>query len=273
MTALVALEAVVLVLLCVLVAGLLRSHATILRKLHELGAGVEEAPRRAAGSRPQRPSVPAPGGRRASAPAHDVVGVSLDDEAVAVRVVGFPGDTLLVFLSSGCSTCGAYWAALGDPDLVVPIGARVVVIVRDADEEHPALLHELAPAGVQVLHSTSAWTDYEVPGSPYVVLADGGTGRLRGEGTAPTLEQVLSMLGRAGDDAAHTARAASQSGGQTARAASQSGKQRAGLDARRGDKAAADAAREATVDDELLAAGVQPGDPSLYRPVDEGAGR
>ena len=253
MTALVVLESIVLALLCVLVAGLLRSHATILRKLHELGAGVDELPAPAASpaATRTRPSVPAPGGRRPSAPAHDVVGVSLDDEAVAVRVVGSPGDTLLVFLSSGCSTCGAYWEALGEPGLAVPAGARVVVVVRDADEEHPALLQELAPPGVQVLHSTAAWEDYEVPGSPYVVLADGESGRLRGEGTAATLEQVLSMLGRAGNDAAHRAR----------------------LDARRGDKAAADAAREAAVDDELLAAGVQPGDPSLYRPVDEGAGR
>lgn len=269
MTALVAVEALVLVLLCVLVAGLLRSHATILRKLHELGAGLEDevgperpgragnaGPRRAGAAAPARPrpQVPAPGGRRASAPAHDIVGVSLDDEAVAVRIVGAPNDSLLVFLSSGCSTCGAYWEALGDPRLTLPADARLVVVVRDPNEEHPALVEELAPAGVQVLHSTSAWTDYEVPGSPYVVLVDGEAGRLRGEGTAPTLDQVLSMLGRAGDDAAHQV------------------KTRARLDARRGDKAAADAAREAVVDDELLAAGVQPGDPSLYRPVDEEVG-
>ncbi len=254
MTALVVLEGIVLVLLCVLVAGLLRSHATILRKLHELGAGVEEtAPSRSAVPTLRQPrfQVPEPGGRRASAPAHDVVGVSLEDEAVAVRVVGAPGDSLLVFLSSGCSTCGAFWEALGDPDLALPADTRLVVLVRDADEEHPALLQELAPAGIQVLHSTSAWTDYEVPGSPYVVLVDGEAGRLRGEGTGLSLGQVLSMLGRAGDDSAHRAR----------------------LDGRRGDKAAADAGREAAVDEELLAGGVQPGDASLYGPVDEGANR
>ena len=263
MTALVVLEAVILVLLCVLVAGLLRSHATILRKLHELGAGVEDGSGPPGGptggsagttsatvsARPPRFRLPEPGGRQASAPAHDVVGTSLDDEAVAIRVVGAPSDSLLVFLSSGCSTCGAFWAALGDPSTPLPAGARLVVIVRDADEEHPALLRDLAPPGVQVLHSTAAWDDYAVPGSPYVVLTDGQAGHLRGEGTALTLEQVLSMLGRAGDDAAHRAR----------------------LDARRGDKAAADASREAAVDDELLSAGLQPGDPSLYRPVDEGA--
>ncbi len=267
MTALVGAEALVLVLLCVLVAGLLRSHATILRKLHELGAGLQDevGPRRAgaasAASRP-RPQVPAPGGRRSAAPAHDVVGVSLDDEAVAVRVVGAPTDTLLVFLSSGCATCGAYWEALADPRLSLPADSRLVVVVRDPEEEHPALVKDLAPAGVQVLHATSAWNDYEVPGSPYVVLVDGEAGRLRGEGTAPTLEQVLSMLGRAGADAAHEAEARAR----------RSGEHRARLDARRGDKAAADAAREAVVDDELLAAGVQPGDPSLYQPVDKEVG-
>ncbi len=264
MTALVAVEALVLVLLCVLVAGLLRSHATILRKLHELGAGLDDQPPRTGRARGERPAsrphpeVPSPGGRRASAPAHDVVGTSLDDEAVAVRVVGAPTDTLLVFLSSGCSTCGAYWEALADPGLTLPPATRMVVIVRDPQEEHPSLLGELAPSGVQVLHSTSAWDDYEVPGSPYVVLVDGEAGRLRGEGTAVTFDQVLSMLTRAGDDAARAARPMAEA--------------RAGLEARRGDKAAADAAREAAVDDELLAAGVQPGDPSLYRPVDEEVG-
>ena len=39
--AIVAAETVVLVLLTVLVAGLLRSHAEILRRLHGLGAGFE----------------------------------------------------------------------------------------------------------------------------------------------------------------------------------------------------------------------------------------
>src|SRR3954466_13754920 len=38
---LVTLEAVVIVLLAVLVAGLLRSHAEILRRLHALGAGLD----------------------------------------------------------------------------------------------------------------------------------------------------------------------------------------------------------------------------------------
>ncbi len=49
-----------LVLLCVLVAGLLRSHGTILRRLHELGAGVGDPSGRAPATA-TRPFETAPG--------------------------------------------------------------------------------------------------------------------------------------------------------------------------------------------------------------------
>ncbi len=41
MTALVAVETIVLVLLTVVVTGLLRSHGEILRRLHAMGAGLD----------------------------------------------------------------------------------------------------------------------------------------------------------------------------------------------------------------------------------------
>ena len=244
MTALVVLQSVVLVVLCVLVSGLLRSHATILRRLHELGAGTEARPT----PRPRQASqLPGPtAGRPASLPAHDVSGLGLDDGAVAVRVVEVEHDTILVFLSSGCSTCGGFWEALGHPDLALPRGTRLVIVTQGPDREHVALVAELAPTHVPLVLSNAAWHDYAVPGSPYVVLVDGPSGRVVGEGTAPTFEQVLSMLGRAVDDAGHRSRLASH----------------------RGDKAKADAEREAEIDDALIVAGVRPGDPSLYRPVD-----
>jgi len=244
MTALVILESVVLLVLCVLVSGLLRSHATILRRLHELGAGSDGRP--TAGRR-RRPELPGPApGRPASLPAHDVSGLDLDDGAVAIRVVGTGHDTILAFLSSSCSTCGAFWETMRLPDLALPDDTRLVVVTQGAELEHIALLAELAPSHVPVVLSTEAWHDYAVPGSPYVVLVDGASGLVAGEGTAPSFEQVLSMLGRSVDDAAHRSRLASH----------------------RGDKARADAEREAEIDDQLIVAGVRPGDPSLYRSVD-----
>jgi len=242
MTLLVVLESVVLVVLCVLVSGLLRSHATILRRLHELGAGDEARPARA-----PRLDLPGPtAGRPASMPGHDVSGLGLDDGAVAVRVVGVEHDTILAFLSSGCTTCGAFWEAVGKPDLALPEHTRLVLVTQGPEHEHVGLVAELAPSSVPIVLSSEAWKDYAVPGSPYVVLVDGPSGRIVGEGTAPTFEQVLSMLGRAVDDAGHRSR----------------------LAAARGDKAKADGEREAEIDETLIVAGVRPGDPSLYRSLD-----
>ena len=95
MTVLVVAEAAAILLLGLLVAGLLRSHAEILRRLHELGAGMElTCPRRSGGParrrRSQRPRFSRECGRasrrRARRPrptvVADVAGVTLDDEAI-----------------------------------------------------------------------------------------------------------------------------------------------------------------------------------------------
>ena len=55
MIALVIVSTFVVLVLGILVAGLLRSHADILRSLHELGAGVGD-PRRTAAVRPPSPT-------------------------------------------------------------------------------------------------------------------------------------------------------------------------------------------------------------------------
>src|SRR5439155_8894695 len=100
MPVLVTVEAVAIVLLGLLVAGLLRSHAEILRALHDLGVDLGDA---RAGSAP----AAAVSLRTNDADAHDVVGVSPDGDTVTVGVVGVRQPTLVAFLSSGCLTCGA----------------------------------------------------------------------------------------------------------------------------------------------------------------------
>ena len=83
--AIVVVQAVALVLLGVLVAGLLRSHAEILRALHQLGISLDDgADGAAAGARgalgwgpPAAPVGPCPGGGEATGgPAVDVSGVT-----------------------------------------------------------------------------------------------------------------------------------------------------------------------------------------------------
>jgi hypothetical protein len=218
MTALVAVETVALLLLGLLVAGLLRSHAEILRRLHELGVGYGEERGPVHGT--SYPRAP----RRATGTATDIVGVTPSGSAVSLGMGRAGEQTLLLFLSSGCTQCGTFWDALGRDRT----GPRTVVVARDADEESPARLRELAPSGVDVVLSSDAWDAYAVPGSPYAVVI-GANGDIAGEGTAGSWEQLRSLVRQADADAT--------------------------------------AGREGRADAELRAAGILPGDPSLRPPV------
>jgi hypothetical protein len=247
MTIAVAVLSVVVAGLALLVAGLLRSHAVILRRLHELGAGIDDPVGPPPPSRPPDLGLPRPPAVGEGRPAADLVGVGPRGEALAVRIAGTRHDTVLAFLSSGCTTCQVFWEQLRDAGL--PAGTRLVVVTKGDEAESPVAVADVAPPDATVVMSTTAWADYEVPGSPYVIHVDGASGQVRGEGTGPSWDQVRRMLLEGAGD----------------------------LDARRaavvadvdvGAKAAADARREEQVDRVLLAAGVEPGDPSLYTRAD-----
>jgi hypothetical protein len=242
-TTIVIVLAIVAALQLVLLVGLLRSHAEILRRLHDLGAGLDPdaaTDATAADDEPLRtvPGIPSPGpappveGRRAT----DLEGMSPTGDLLALRTLDVEHDTILVFLSSSCAGCGPFWPAMQDPE--VPEGTRVVVVTREEPDEDAREIAQLAPPGATVVMSSEAWDAHDVPGSPYVVHVDGSTGRVRGEGTAGTWPAVRKLL----------LRGASTGG---ARA-----------------KAAADARRERDADRHLLAAGIAPGDPSLYQRAD-----
>jgi hypothetical protein len=189
-TALVATLAVAVVLLGVLVAGLLRSHAEILRALHDLGVDLDPA----ATSRPTL--RPGPGAARGTSlgPATDITGVGPAMESLTVSVTGPGRLTLLAFLSSGCLTCGAFWDAFGRRDLDVPGDARVVLVTRGPDGESPADVARLAPREHVTVMANEAWDAYGVPGSPYFVLVDGERATVIGEGTGSTWSQVQRLM-------------------------------------------------------------------------------
>jgi hypothetical protein len=191
-----AIQTVAIVLLGLLVLGLLRSHAEILRKLHQLGAGVDPD-----GS-PGVTSAVAPPVRRGASTAFDVAGTTPTDEAVRIGVVGARQNTVLAFLSSGCLTCGGFWETFAATDrLAVPGGARLVVVTHGPESESPARIRELAPSAFPVVMSTEAWQEYKVPHTPYFVYVDGPSGRIVGEGSATTWQQVASLWSQALADA------------------------------------------------------------------------
>jgi hypothetical protein len=228
MVAIVSVETVLLVLLLVLVAGLLRSHAEIMRRLGPADEGSGSA---------QQPSVAQPSVIRESAVAPELAGVTPDGDAVKLAFEGAgTAPTLLAFLTSGCGTCAAFWETLGERRL--PADVRVVIVTHGSDRELPAKLRSLAPAGIPVVMSAEAWADYEIPGAPYFVMVDQA---IRGEGVATTWRALASLV----SDAIEDQRDADGAGG-------------GGAGAVTGER------RAERIDDTFAAAGIGPGHPSLY---------
>jgi hypothetical protein len=232
MGALVAVETVLLVLIVVLLAGLLRSHAEILRRLGpaDPAGPAETIPPSAAPTRRRDGHSPAPV-VAGSTPSGDVVKLAFDGGAV--------GPTLLAFLTSGCSSCAAFWQRLGGDQL--PDRVQPVIVVRGRERESPSRLRSLGPSDVPVVMSSRAWEEYGVPGAPYFVLVDGG---VRGEGVATSWPALASLVADAIADE-DAARDSVRLGGAVRR----------------------------PIDQTFAAAGIGPDDPSLYpgRTPDTGA--
>lgn len=251
---------VVVALLAILVVGLLRSHAAILRQLHELTGGSthdhdhDHAPPVEVAPGDPHPVNPAPGVAppRDAQGAHDIVGMAPDGSATAIGLAGRDHPTLVAFLTSGCGTCLEFWGAIADPAERTLVGAdtRIVVVTKGPERESVTDVARLAPPGITTVMSTEAWEDHDVPVAPYFILVDGRTGSVAGEGAATTWEQLTSLLGRAVADT-------SEANARNARRA-------------RGRNAAAVggwSSREADTDQALIDAGILPGDPSLYDPL------
>jgi hypothetical protein len=246
-TVLVVVEGVVITLLAVLVAGLLRSHADILRTLHERGLGDHPTGAGSASAAVDAPlavsdGVVAPG--PGSSKLADITGVEPDGATRRVAVAGTEHPTLLAFLSTGCVTCAGFWKAFADPghvsDLPTPT-TRLVIVTKGEESESPAKVRQLAPEGITTVMSSGAWASYKVPGSPYFVLVDGASGIIAGEGSGTGWSQVGSLLKSSIADRGLALQGAAR--------------------AVRHDDGPA---REARADAELAAAGIRPGDASLY---------
>jgi hypothetical protein len=231
-TALVTLEAIVIVLLVVLVAGLLRSHAEILRQLHELGAGGDA----------EHHDVPAvgPAGRRRKLAVDSLSGVTPDGKAAVVALTGSRGAVLVAFLTTGCATCRPLWRHLARGVTLPNPDVRIVVVTKGPEEESPGAVRNLAAPGVTVIMGTAAWDDFAVPVAPFFALVDARNGTVIGEGAAASWAQVGDLMRRAMGDTP------------------------------RGGLHAGTAARVADTDEELRRAGIGPDDPTLHRPPTDG---
>ncbi len=241
--------AIVVALLALLVVGLLRSHAEILRALHDNGIVLDpdrdhdhDRDHTTTGPAPvinTRPGVPAPRSG-ATTRAAGISGATPDGSSKAIPVSGRDHATLLAFLTSGCATCAGFWEAFA-AGVDLPPETRLVVVTRGSDGESPAAVAELASPDLTVVMSSEAWDDYSIPVAPYFVLVDGRNGLVAGEGAAATWDRVTALLGKALADAGYD--------GETRLT-------RRDLFTR--------GPREDRADRDLADAGILPGDPRLY---------
>ena len=252
MWVLVVIQTVVVVLLAILVVGLLRSHAEILRALHDLGVNLEEGtgptsgPRTFSARTEPTDVVPtaAPGlAQPTAAPlgvSYDLRGTTPIGDAAQVGVTAATEPTLLAFLSSGCGSCLGFWEAFRSGVSISPgFDVRVVAVTKGPDNESPNKVAELAGSRLVAIMSSEAYEDYQVPIAPYFVLIRDGV--IIGEGASASFEQLSGLLERAiADGVAADVRTPSR---------------RELLSGR---------ARGRKVDDELSSAGIGPGHASLY---------
>jgi hypothetical protein len=192
MEALIVIEAIVIGLLVVLVAGLLRSHAEILRQLHALGGGEHqtESPVRS----PRRAGL-------GPSPLANLSGPTPEGGTASVALAGSRGYSLLAFLSTTCTSCQPFWQGLsGDLNFS---GARPILVTRDPSEERPREIARLASGKVTTVMSSQAWDAFEVPATPYFALIDNANAAVVGEGSAANWGRVGEMVSRALSDHGH----------------------------------------------------------------------
>lgn len=240
MLALVIVEGIVILLLTVLVVGLLRSHAEILRTLDALGVGEDANP----GAFPSTAAGVGLGPtRRPGAPVavDALTGTQPDGSSRSVALTGSRGYVLAAFLSSGCSTCATFWKSF-DRELDLPHPAiRTVVITKGPSEESVSDVATLAPRGMPTLMSSEMWDAFRVPGTPYFQLIDTTDGRVLGEGSASNWGRLGDLITRSIGDATP--------GSPLRRSTSE---------------------RMADSDDALRQAGIEPGHDSLHRAQGDG---
>ncbi len=241
-------------LLGVLVAGLLRGHAEVLRALHQMGVDMDPGRERpghsadagwvgvGAPGRAGPPGIRPTPERPADTDVVDLTGVTPRGDAISLAVAGVRHDTLIAFLTSGCATCRGFWDTFRSASVQIPGGARLVAVTRGSEAESPGTVANLA-GDLPVVMSSEVWEHYDIPYAPYFVYVSGPGSRVVGEGVAAGWEEVKVLVANAVADGTTSPTVRGRA---------------------RGGRSGADRRRDDIVDRQLRSAGIEPGDPRLY---------
>ncbi|REK18405.1 MAG: hypothetical protein DWQ40_08555 [Actinobacteria bacterium] len=226
----------VILFLGLLVVSLLKTQAEIVRRLDSLGIKLDEAD----SSAPISLTPPA----RSRTATSDIAGVDPSGDPVVKSLHVGNDPVLLAFLSTTCTSCSEFWESFDDDSMMLHEARyRVLVVTLGASEESPTRAANLSRGSVDVVMSSEAWADFEVPGAPYFAVVDPQSREVIGEGSAADMRALLTFLGDAAGDRRWDARRISDR---------------------------TDADRERMIDDELKRAGIYPDDPRLYHEPGEG---
>ncbi len=178
MTILVVAGAVVIGLLAMLVIGLTRKNAEVLRRLEAAERTAEVSP--------------------TGAEARDIAGMGLNGKVVGVRVHEPGRSTLLAFMSTTCSNCGRFWKAFSDTEAIATLGdTRLIIVTYGTEHEVPTEIAEVAAPEIPLVMSSIAWNTYGIPGSPYFVMISGATGLITAKDSAGDWDDLLALVGSA----------------------------------------------------------------------------
>jgi hypothetical protein len=220
MTWVVAALTVVVAVQTLFVLGLLRAHADLLGRVAALA---------------ERPPVPAPEPSRDEMPegvvpvpatvaqttVSSIEGFDHELEPYRLAIGDVPEPYLLVaFLSTSCFSCLDIWRDVieaGEGARTVAAGddeAALVIVLKGREHENLGKAVALArETPVPVALSGSAWSELEVPGSPYFALIDTAEQRVVGAGSAQSWEQLRSLASDGMLELAFAARPSSNGGG------------------------------------------------------------
>jgi hypothetical protein len=240
---------VVVAVLTLFVLGLLRSHAELLRRTADLERERQEPANTPAPDQMPEGVVPAPETiAQTSVSAIEGLDCTLEPYRLAVADVHEPY-LLVAFLSTTCLTCLDIWRDVieeGDDARRVEAGddaASLLIVLKAREFENLGKAAGLAAeTPVPVVMSGEAWSELDVPGSPYFALIATREQRVVGAGSAQSWEQLRSLAGDGMLELSFAMGASSNGGG----------------GARGGYRSIIE--RE---DDDLRRAGIYPGHPSL----------
>ncbi len=192
MAILVTVLTLLVIILTVLVCGVLRTHAEIIRAVQQYGAALETD------SPEQHLLAPTAGA------VFDALGIA--GETQWGERVDYPlwaaeqEDTLLAFLTTTCLACQTFWDAFRDPDVSLPAHTRLIIVTKDRRHESRSRLRKIAPAHHDVVMSGDAWSSYQVPVAPYFVFISGADAKVVGQGSAEQWHQLEGMVALTRDE-------------------------------------------------------------------------